>query len=160
MTVLFFYTAFALGVAGVLALVRMERGPGMLDRVVGLDVVTAAVLGSVGLVSVWADRTDLIPVLVVLSVVGFVGAVTISRFIVVETSEEARILTSEELAALAERSTSLDDDDAPVHDPDALPAVTGEDDRLDSDPRVVGDAGAIDAAPDDTRHPADGGEAR
>lgn len=145
MTGLYLYTAVALGLAGVLALVRMERGPSMLDRVVGLDVVTVAVLGSIALVSVWQHRTDLIPVLVILSVVGFVGAVTISRFVVVETSEEARILTSEEAAALAERNR-FDDDAAPVHDPDAVPAATGEDDRLDADPRTAGDTAVVDPA--------------
>ncbi|PWD52481.1 pH regulation protein F [Serinibacter arcticus] len=88
-----------LGIGAVCALVRAERGPSMLDRVVAVDVVVATVLGSVALVSAWTLRSDLVPVLVVLALVGFIGSVTVARFAAADRDEEKRILTREEAKA-------------------------------------------------------------
>ncbi|MFH5821659.1 monovalent cation/H+ antiporter complex subunit F [Georgenia sp. AZ-5] len=125
MTAVYAYCTIVLALAAVIALVRMERGPSMLDRVAALDVITAAVLGSVAVISARTGRTDLVPVLVVLAIVGFVGSVTIARFVAVERAEEARILTKEEMRELLARENVMDDEAAPVHDPDA--ARTRED---------------------------------
>jgi multicomponent Na+:H+ antiporter subunit F len=89
-----------LAAAGVLALVRAERGPSMLDRSVALDILTSTLVGAVALEAAWARRTDGLPVLVALALVGFVGSVTIARFASVEPEGEGRVLTREELAAL------------------------------------------------------------
>lgn len=126
MTAVYLYCFAAVAVAAVLALIRVERGPSMFDRVVALDLTTAGVLGTVALISARDDRTDLVPVLVVLSVVGFVGSVTVARFAAADTLEEARILSREELAEVLAREEAIRDEDAPVHDPDAL--VAGADD--------------------------------
>ncbi|WP_341359472.1 monovalent cation/H+ antiporter complex subunit F [Georgenia sp. M64] len=138
MIAVYLFCSVALGLAGLLALLRIERGPSMLDRAVGLDVVTAATLGSVALVTAVTDRTDLVPVLLVLAVVGFVGAVTLARFVAVDRAEEARILTREELrAVLAQQQASDDDEAPPVHDPDApassasAPTTPDRDDMTD-----------------------------
>ncbi|MFD1506199.1 pH regulation protein F [Georgenia yuyongxinii] len=127
------FCTVVLTVAGVVALVRMERGPTMLDRVVALDVVTAVVLGSIALISANTKRTDLVPVLVVLAIVGFVGSVTIARFVAVERADEARILTKEELRVVLAQQNVMDDEAAPVHDPDAA--------RVRGDGVEPGDAG-------------------
>ncbi|MGO1509536.1 MAG: monovalent cation/H+ antiporter complex subunit F [Actinomycetaceae bacterium] len=108
-----------------LALFRMERGPSTLDRAVSTDVVTAAVVALIGLMIAWTGDAAYMPILVVLTLVGFLTTVTIARFTAVEKSDEARILTKEELAQVLAREKELDDDDAPVHGPDA-PHVTGE----------------------------------
>ena len=126
MTLVYAYCAVALAVAALVALVRMERGPSMLDRIVALDVITAVVLGSIALISAQSARTDLVPVLVVLAIVGFVGSVTMARFVAVESAEEARILTKEELRELLAQEKMIDDDAAPVHDPDAEEARDDE----------------------------------
>lgn len=89
-----------LAAAGVLALIRAERGPSMLDRSVALDILTSTLVGAVALEAAWARRTDGLPVLVALALVGFVGSVTIARFASVEPEGEGRVLTREELAAL------------------------------------------------------------
>jgi multicomponent Na+:H+ antiporter subunit F len=89
-----------LAVAGVLALVRAERGPSMLDRSVALDILTSTLVAAVALEAAWARRTDGLPMLVALALVGFVGSVTIARFASVEPEGEGRVLTREELAAL------------------------------------------------------------
>lgn len=94
-----------LAAAGLLALVRAERGPSMLDRSVALDILTSTLVGAVALEAAWARRTDGLPMLVALALVGFVGSVTIARFASVEPEGEGRVLTREELAALeAERA--------------------------------------------------------
>ncbi|MBC7292150.1 MAG: pH regulation protein F [Actinotalea sp.] len=89
-----------LAAAGVLALVRAERGPSMLDRSVALDILTSTLVAAVALEAAWAQRTDSLPVLVALALVGFVGSVTIARFAAVEPEGEGRVLTREEIAAL------------------------------------------------------------
>ncbi len=73
-------TAALLAVGATLAVVRVERGPSMLDRTIGFDVLTTTLVGAVALEAAWSRRTETIPILVVLSFVGFVGSVVIARF--------------------------------------------------------------------------------
>lgn len=72
--------AVLLAIAAMLALVRVERGPSMLDRALGLDLLTSCLVGAIAVEAVWSRRTETIPILVALSLVGFVGSVTISRY--------------------------------------------------------------------------------
>jgi multicomponent Na+:H+ antiporter subunit F len=95
------------GVSAVLALVRAERGPTMLDRTLALDVLTSIVVGAVALHAAWTLRTDTFPVLVALAMVGFIGSVTIARFAAAEPPDEGRILTAEEVAALEAQERAL-----------------------------------------------------
>jgi multicomponent Na+:H+ antiporter subunit F len=101
--------AVMLAVALVLVLRRVEAGPSVLDRVVGLDVLVSTLLAGFVLYAAWTRRTDFLAVMVVLSLVGFVGAVTIARFVAAESEEEARILTPEEVADLRERERAVID---------------------------------------------------
>lgn len=100
MTVVVVICAVLLAGAAAGAVIRVERGPSMLDRTVALDVLTAVLAGSVALHAAWTGRTDTIPVLVALSLVGFVGSVAIARFAAVETEGEGRVLSREEIAEL------------------------------------------------------------
>ena len=90
-------SALLLG-AAVLALIRAERGPSMLDRTVALDVFVTALVGGIVLESAVSGRTDTLPLLVVLSMVGFVGSVTIARFAAAEPKGQGRVRTAEEIA--------------------------------------------------------------
>lgn len=111
----------AIGAACVVA--RTERGQSMLDRVVALDVIVAIVLASVALLSAYTMRIDVLPVLVVLALLGFVGSVTVSRFAAAESDDERRILTPEEAAAQrAERQRLAEQDIADEREG----ALTGE----------------------------------
>lgn len=89
-----------LTIGAVCAFVRAERGPSMLDRVVAVDVVVASVLATVALVSAWTGRVDLVPVLVVLALVGFIGSVTVARFAAADSDDDRRILSREEAREL------------------------------------------------------------
>lgn len=99
MTVVAIVCAALLAGAAVLALVRAERGPTMLDRTIALDVFVTAIVGGIVLESAFSGRTDTLPILVVLSLVAFVGSVTIARFAAVEPEGEGRVRTLEEIAA-------------------------------------------------------------
>jgi multicomponent Na+:H+ antiporter subunit F len=109
-----------LAVAASLAIVRAERGPSMLDRTIALDVFTTTLVGAIALEAALSRRTETIPILVVLSLVGFVGSVTIARFASVEPEDEGRIRTAEEIAAedAARREAEEADRDAAV-DPES-----------------------------------------
>jgi len=108
--------AVLLAAAASLAIVRAERGPSMLDRTIALDVFTTTLVGAIALEAALSRRTDTIPILVVLSLVGFVGSVTIARFASVEPEDEGRIRTAEEVAAedAARREAEEADRDAAV----------------------------------------------
>ena len=133
MTVVYVICFVVLLAAAVLALTRIERGPSMFDRIVGIDVMTAILIGSVALVAAVTKRSDLVPVLIVLALVGFIGSTSVARFAAAESAEEGRILTREELEAiLAEREQQSDDAPA-VHDLDedsgpVIVSVTDDDD--------------------------------
>ncbi|MDR0481921.1 MAG: MrpF/PhaF family protein [Cellulomonadaceae bacterium] len=76
-------------VAAVLAVVRMERGPSMLDRSVAFDVLATCLIGAVVVEAWWARRLEAMPVVVVLAMVGFSGSVSIARFASREPGESA-----------------------------------------------------------------------
>jgi multicomponent Na+:H+ antiporter subunit F len=75
-------TAYALlGGGAFLALVRLALGPSLLDRVVATD--TLLVIISAGLAVYAALERDptVVPVLVVVSLLAFVGSVSIARYV-------------------------------------------------------------------------------
>lgn len=76
-----------IGSAAVLALIRLERGPSVLDRTVAFDVLTTTIVGAVAVEAAWSRRTESIPILAVLSLVGFVGSVAIARFVAREPEQ-------------------------------------------------------------------------
>ena len=110
MTAVVWVCGVLLTVGAVLAVVRAEKGPSMLDRTIALDIVVTTMIAAVALYAAIERRTDVVPVLVVLSLVGFVGSVTIARFAAVEPEGEGRVRTREEIAAQeAERMDAEDE---------------------------------------------------
>lgn len=96
-----------------LVLIRLQRGPTNLDRAVAIDVITSACVGILVVIMAVTGRIDPLPLLVVLTSVGFIGSTTIARFAQVESIGEQRILTPEEAAS--EPEPEFDDEDAPLH---------------------------------------------
>lgn len=81
MTVAVVICTVLLGAAGALALVRLARGPSTLDRAVATDVLVAIAAAAIGVESA-ADRdSTTLPILLVLAFAGFVGSVSVARFI-------------------------------------------------------------------------------
>lgn len=105
--------------SAVAVIARVSVGPSMLDRMVGVDLLTSTILGAIAVISALTGRTDLLPVLVVLAMVGFIGSTTIARFLAHEPTADKRILSKAEVARiLADERIRDDDDDEEVHDPD------------------------------------------
>ncbi|MFS0700791.1 monovalent cation/H+ antiporter complex subunit F [Cellulomonas sp. 179-A 4D5 NHS] len=103
--------AVLLTTGAVLAVVRAERGPSILDRTVALDIVLTIMIAGGALYASLERRTDIVPILVVLSLVGFVGSVTVARFASVEPPGEGRVRTREEIAAEESERRRLEEAD-------------------------------------------------
>ena len=123
-------SAAMLLVGAALAVVRIERGPSMLDRTIALDVLTATLVAVIALEAAWNKRTDTLPILVVLAMVGFVGSVTIARFAAAESDDDRRIRSREEVEA-----------------EDAQRRLVEE-----AEDRAVERVAELDSEPDDTTH--------
>lgn len=67
--------------AVVIAIVRIVRGPSILDRMIATDALLATIMCALGGVAAFSARTDLFPVMLVISMFGFVGAVGVSRYV-------------------------------------------------------------------------------
>lgn len=72
--------AVVLALAGVLLVIRMTVGPTILDRSMALDVMMSVMVCAVALKSVHREEPWSLPMLLVLAMIGFVGAVSIARF--------------------------------------------------------------------------------
>jgi multicomponent Na+:H+ antiporter subunit F len=75
-------------VAGILAGIRLVRGPDLPDRVISLDVALVALMGAVGTRAAETGDELYIGILVVISIVAFTATVVLSRF--VETTGRRR----------------------------------------------------------------------
>jgi len=87
-TVVVWIVAAMLAVAAALALARIVRGPGPLDRMVGMDVLLSCLIGGIGLEAAANRHGTTLPVLAVLALLGFVGNVAVARFAAGEHHEE------------------------------------------------------------------------
>lgn len=73
-----------LTVAAVLALIRVVIGPTMLNRVMAMEVIVAVVVGGLALEAAYNQHTTTLPILLVLAMLGFVGATSVARFMMRE----------------------------------------------------------------------------
>jgi multicomponent Na+:H+ antiporter subunit F len=73
-------TLALLGCGAAAALYRVGRGPSMLDRAMALDVFTSLSMCGAGAYAVARDDYSDLPILMVLSLLGFVGSVSLARF--------------------------------------------------------------------------------
>jgi multicomponent Na+:H+ antiporter subunit F len=70
-----------LGGGALLALVRLARGPSLLDRVVASDVLLVIVAAGLAVHAALMRDPTLVPVLVVVSLLAFVGSVSVARYV-------------------------------------------------------------------------------
>jgi len=78
-----------LSMTGLLCIVRIVRGPTMLDRTVATDVFVAASAGAIGIEAAIGRHNSTLSILVVLSIVGFLGSVSIAKFAAPDTDRSA-----------------------------------------------------------------------
>ena len=70
-----------LGTGAALALVRTWRGPSLLDRVVATETLLAIVVAGLAVYAALARDATVVPVLVVIALLGFLGAVAVARYV-------------------------------------------------------------------------------
>lgn len=80
MTVLVGTAAVVLAVAAFLVLVRMTLGPTMLDRALSFDVLIAVAICAVAVDAALRRTAENLPLVLVATLLGFVGSVAIARF--------------------------------------------------------------------------------
>ncbi|MFI9506695.1 monovalent cation/H+ antiporter complex subunit F [Nocardia sp. NPDC052566] len=68
-----------LGAAG-LTSYRVLAGPSTLDRIVGIDSLTAIAAAGLAVWAAYSDDATVVPAIVALSLVGFLGSAAVSRF--------------------------------------------------------------------------------
>jgi multicomponent Na+:H+ antiporter subunit F len=77
-----YWTAYLLlGAGALLALARLAIGPSLLDRVVATDVLLVIVSAGLAVYAALARDPTVVPVLVVVSLLAFVGSVSVARYI-------------------------------------------------------------------------------
>ncbi|UZJ24355.1 monovalent cation/H+ antiporter complex subunit F [Rhodococcus antarcticus] len=80
MTVIYGVSGVCLLLAATLTMVRMLRGPSSLDRVVAVDVLVAIAIGGMVTYSAATGSSSLVPAIVALTLLAFVGSVSVARF--------------------------------------------------------------------------------
>lgn len=90
MTIALTVSGVMLIAAAIITAYRLLAGPNSLDRLAAVDTIIALTVCGVMVWSVYTRDTTLVPSIVALSVVGFVGSVSIARFRVADTPETAR----------------------------------------------------------------------
>lgn len=73
--------AVILTAAAAITIYRIAQGPSLLDRVIAADVLLAIFGAALATEMALNRHTDNLPLLVVLSVIGFIGSVTVARFV-------------------------------------------------------------------------------
>lgn len=82
MTIVYTLSGAMLVIAVLLAIWRLILGPTNVDRILASDVTVVTVIGGVALTIVMARSVSALPILLALSLIGFVGAVSVARFLV------------------------------------------------------------------------------
>lgn len=80
------YLAFAviagcLGLSALLAVVRIVRGPSVLDRAMASEVLVTTVIFALGALAAINRSSTTLPIVISLSLVGYLGSVSVARLI-------------------------------------------------------------------------------
>lgn len=103
-TVFLVLSACLLGIAAILGVSRIAAGPTQLERSIAADLIVAVVVASLGLWTVWTNITTELLILVLLSMIGFSGAVAVARMV------SDRIATTQRYANFIDDATENSDD--------------------------------------------------
>jgi len=93
MTIVSVITFAMLGAGVLLALVRLALGPSLLDRVVATDALLVIISAGLAVYAALTRNPTVVPVLVVVSLLGFVGTVSVARYIggmLVESADDGQ----------------------------------------------------------------------
>jgi len=70
-----------IGLALLLVLVRLARGPSLSDRVIALDLIAVLAVGLIAMVALEADQPIFLDAAIVLALVAFLGTVAFARYL-------------------------------------------------------------------------------
>lgn len=84
MTVALVATLVMLGLAGAITVVRLLRGPSVLDRVVAVDMILSIITCGLATSVAFALYAIDVSVVVVVALVGFIGSATVARILLQE----------------------------------------------------------------------------
>ncbi|OMH27614.1 cation:proton antiporter [Tersicoccus phoenicis] len=63
------------------AIYRLGRGPSLLDRVLAADVLLVIIVSALAVDAIYRRSTDSLPLMVTITLVGFIGSVAVARFV-------------------------------------------------------------------------------
>ncbi|QCQ92422.1 monovalent cation/H+ antiporter complex subunit F [Rhodococcus sp. SGAir0479] len=86
MTAVMIIAGTMLVVAALLTTYRLLAGPGSLDRLVAMDTLVATAICGLAVWAANSGDTSIVPAMVALALVGFVGSVSVARFRVSDDS--------------------------------------------------------------------------
>ncbi|GAA1908084.1 monovalent cation/H+ antiporter complex subunit F [Nocardioides lentus] len=72
--------AVLFGISALLVVIRVTIGPTMLDRAISFDVLVSIAIGGIAVDAAVDRNTESVPILLVATLLGFVGSVSIARF--------------------------------------------------------------------------------
>ena len=81
MTIVQFALYAMIGGGALLALVRLARGPSLLDRVVATDTLLVIISAGLAVYAALNRNPTVVPVLVVVALLAFVGSVSVARYV-------------------------------------------------------------------------------
>ena len=81
MNILLLAIMVVFGVAAILTIVRIVRGPSILDRAVASDVLLTEVMCVLGAEMAINGHTRTIPVMLIIAAVGVFGSISVARFV-------------------------------------------------------------------------------
>ncbi|MCM3778542.1 MULTISPECIES: monovalent cation/H+ antiporter complex subunit F [Microbacterium] len=81
MNILLLVVMVVFGVAAILTIVRIVRGPSILDRAVASDVLLTEVMCVLGAEMAINGHTRTIPVMLIIAAVGVFGSISVARFV-------------------------------------------------------------------------------
>lgn len=81
MNILLLVIMVVFGIAAVLTVIRIVRGPSILDRAVASDVLLTEVMCVLGAEMAINGHTRNIPVLLIIAAIGVFGSISVARFV-------------------------------------------------------------------------------
>ncbi|MGH3689776.1 MAG: monovalent cation/H+ antiporter complex subunit F [Microbacterium sp.] len=81
MNILLLVIMVVFGIAAILTLIRIVRGPSILDRAVASDVLLTEVMCVLGAEMAINGHTRNIPVLLIIAAIGVFGSISVARFV-------------------------------------------------------------------------------
>lgn len=80
-TVVGVIVTIAIGTTCLLALIRIIKGPSILDRLVGNEIITAAIICGLGAYMALTGTVDLLVILLALAMLGSAGSISVARYV-------------------------------------------------------------------------------